>query len=109
MDEAGTNCQLSLPQSDGAPMTIDWRAVRAEFPVTERCIYLNTGWSGPQSRSVIRALEQRAEREAFDGPTTIDVRHEKALLVQEARRSFTSMIGAGEDEVALGYTTTEGV
>jgi L-cysteine/cystine lyase len=90
-------------------MTIDWRAIRAEYPVTERCIYLNTGWSGPQSRSVVRALEQRAEREAFDGPTTIDVRHEKALLVQAARRAFASMIGADDDEVALGYTTTEGV
>src|SRR5206468_2838287 len=59
--------------------------------------------------SVVRALEQRAEREAFDGPTTIDVRHEKALLVQSARRVFASMIGADDDEVALGYTTTEGV
>ena len=90
-------------------MNIDWGAIRREFPVTERCIYLNTGWSGPQSRSVVSALEQRAEREAFDGPTTIDVRHEKALLVQAARRAFASTIGAGEDEVALGYTTTEGV
>src|SRR5213595_1419934 len=109
MDEAGTNCQLSPSSINGAFMTIDWRSVRREFPVTERCIYLNTGWSGPQSRSVVRALEQRAEREAFEGPTTIDVRHEKALLVQEARRAFASMIGADDDEVALGYTTTEGV
>ena len=90
-------------------MNVDWGAIRREFPVTERCIYLNTGWSGPQSRSVVSALEQRAEREAFDGPTTIDVRHEKALLVQAARRAFASTIGADEDEVALGYTTTEGV
>ena len=73
-------------------MNIDWGAIRREFPVTERCIYLNTGWSGPQSHSVVRALEQRAEREAFDGPTMIDVRHEKALLVQAARRAFASMI-----------------
>src|SRR5262245_42652682 len=89
--------------------SVDWRAVRAEFPVTERCIYLNTGWSGPQSRAVVRALEQRAEREAFDGPSMIDVRHEKALLVQAGRRAFASMIGADEEEVAVGYTTTEGV
>ncbi len=88
---------------------IDWASVRAEFPVAERCIYLNTGWSGPQSRAVVRAFEQRAEREAFDGPSMIDVRHEKALLVQAGRRAFASMIGADEDEVAVGYTTTEGV
>lgn len=90
-------------------MTIDWRAVRAQFPITERRIYLNTGWSGPSSRDVVRAMHQRLEREAFDGPTTLDVRHEKALLVRAVRQQIASLIHADDDEVALVYTTTEGV
>jgi len=90
-------------------MAIDWAEFRARFPVTERCIYLNTGWSGPSSRATVRAMQERLEREAFDGPTSLDVRHEKALLVGKARAAFAALIGADEDEVALGYTTTEGV
>lgn len=88
---------------------IDWAAFRAKFPVTERLIYLNTGWSGPSAREVVDALRQRAEREALEGPTTLVVRHEKALLVREARVSAARLIGADTDEIALMSTTTEGV
>ncbi len=90
-------------------MTIDWRAVRAAFPITERCIYLNTGWSGPSSRAVVAAMTARLEREAYDGPTTLEVRHEKGLLVRRVRQVFASLINADIDELALVYTTTEGV
>lgn len=90
-------------------MSIDWPAIRAQFPVTERCVYLNAGWSGPSSRDVVAAMWQRLEREAYDGPTSPDVRYEKAMLVRRARHGFASLIGADDDEVALTYTTTEGV
>ena len=68
---------------------------------------MNTGWSGPSTRAVVDAIQRRIEREAFDGPTTLEVRHEKALLVREARAALAGLIGA--DDVALMYTTTEGV
>lgn len=87
--------------------TPDWRAFRARFPVAERVVYMNTGWSGPSAREVVEAVQARLEREAFDGPTTLEVRHEKALLVREARAALASLIGA--DDVALMYTTTEGI
>lgn len=90
-------------------MPIDFAAVRSAFPVTERCVYLNTGWAGPSSRAVVEAMTRRAEREAYDGPQSIDVRHEKALLVRGARERVARLIGADADEVALLYTTTEGV
>ncbi len=85
----------------------DWQAFRARFPVTERAVYLNTGWSGPSAREVVAAIQTRAEREAFDGPTTLEVRHEKALIVREARAALASLIGA--DDIALMNTTTEGI
>jgi L-cysteine/cystine lyase len=85
----------------------DWDAFRAQFPVTERLVYLNTGWSGPSARRVVEAVQSRIEREAYDGPTTLEVRHEKALLVQEARRALAGLIGA--DDVALMGSTTEAV
>jgi selenocysteine lyase/cysteine desulfurase len=86
-----------------------WQAFRARFPVTERAVYMNTGWSGPSTREVVQAVRSRLEREAFDGPTTLEVRHEKALLVRQARAALASLIGAGPDDVALMYTTTEGI
>jgi len=92
-----------------SPTTPDWPAFRARFPVTERAVYMNTGWSGPSAREVVLAIQSRLEREAFDGPTTLAVRHEKALLVREARASLASLIGAGPSGVALMYTTTEGI
>jgi L-cysteine/cystine lyase len=82
---------------------------RDAFPVTSRCVYLNTGWSGPSSTAVVEAMRRRVEREAFDGPTSPDVRHEKAELVCGARERAARLIGAGVDEVALTYTTTEGM
>lgn len=88
-------------------MTANWHAIRARFPITERCIYLNTGWSGPSSRDVVLAMQARLEREAYDGPTTPDVRNEKALLVGRVRHATASLIGAADDEVTLIYTTTE--
>jgi L-cysteine/cystine lyase len=88
---------------------IDWQGLRASFPITSRCVYLNTGWSGPSSTDVVAAMRKRAEREAYDGPASPEVRHEKALLVRRTRQAIASFIGADEDEVALTYTTTEGV
>jgi L-cysteine/cystine lyase len=82
---------------------------RTTFPITERCVYLNAGWSGPSSTAVVEAVQRRLEREAYDGPTSPDVRHEKAMLVRGVRERAARLIGADADEVALTYTTTEGM
>lgn len=79
------------------------------FPIADRLVYLNTGWSGPSSAAVVKAMRRRLEREAFDGPTSPDVRHEKALLVRGVRERAARLINADVDEVALTYTTTEGM
>lgn len=98
----------SPPHSDNA-QPVDWATFRTQFPIVDRCVYLNTGWSGPSARSVIAAMSARAEREAFDGPTSPDVRNEKGRLVHRVRAAFAGWIGADEDEIALTFTTTEGV
>jgi L-cysteine/cystine lyase len=98
--------------SDIAPRTAetpDWDAFRSLFPVTERLVYMNTGWSGPSCRQVVEAIRGRAEREAYDGPTSIEVRHEKVVLVRAARAALGGLVGADAEQIALLNTTTEGV
>ncbi len=82
---------------------------RSTFPITAERIYLNTGWSGPSSVAVVEAMRIRAEREAYFGPTSPDVRNEKATLVRGVRERVARLIGASLDEVALTYTTSEGM
>ncbi len=72
-------------------------------------MYLNTGWSGPSSTDVVEAMRGRAVREAYDGPTAPDVRFEKAELVRGVRERVARLIGADLDEIALMYTTAEGL
>ncbi len=79
------------------------------YPITERSVYLNTGWSGPSSTAVVEAMQRRLEREAYDGPTSPDVREEKANIVRGVRERAARLIGADLDEVALTYTTSEGM
>jgi L-cysteine/cystine lyase len=88
-------------------VTTDWSAVRAQFPIADRCVYLNTGWSAPSPRGVVDAVQHRLEREAYDGPTAPDVRNEKALLVGRVKEAVGALIGAEPDDLALIYTTTE--
>ena len=106
-DASGIIASVSTDAGPSEKVAPDWDAFRARFPVTERAVYMNTGWSGPSSREVVEAVQRRIEREAFGGPTSPEVRHEKALLVQEARAALASVIGA--EDVALMYSTTEGM
>ena len=98
-----------MASGDPSVSMTDWSSLRARFPVTERVVYMNTGWSGPCAQDVVEAMNARAEREASYGPTTLEVRHEKGLLVREARSALADLIGADPDELALTYTTTEGI
>jgi L-cysteine/cystine lyase len=88
---------------------MDWNSIRARFPITERMIYLNTGWAGPSPREAVVTMQQRTEREAYDGPQSLHVRSEKAELINRVRHAVASLIGADDDELALIYTTTEGM
>jgi selenocysteine lyase/cysteine desulfurase len=87
----------------------DWANIRARFPIVERSIYLNTGWAGPSPREAVVAMQQRVEREAYEGPQSLEVRYEKAQIIESVRHGVASLIGADDDELALIYTTTEGM
>ena len=76
--------------------------VRASFPVTEELTYLNTASVGPIPTPVHDALHAYADgkmrrRGGASGPSPRD----------RAVAGFGQLFGAGEDEIALLYSTTD--
>ncbi len=88
------------PRSAGA----DPLGVRGDCPAADEFTYLNTSYIGLIPRPVLDAgrtwLDHRAHQ-----PFTVGQMLAKA---DETRRAFAQLINAGDDEVGLLYSTTEG-
>lgn len=84
-------------------------ALRAELPVTDNLVYLNTGSVGPLPRRTVAAMAAASERELREGrigAAAIRVGREAEARV---RRAVAAVVGASEEEIALTHYTTEGV
>src|SRR3954451_7768178 len=82
---------------------------RAEFPVLERVVYLNTGTDGPVPRRGYEAAEAQLRRELTEGRLG---RPHFDLLMERAgslRFGLAQALGCAETEVALTPSTTDGV
>ncbi len=86
--------------------SIQWGRYRAEFPITERYIYLNNAAVGPISTRV---------REAIDGLSR-DMQREGMLCgerlferIEEIRRNVARFVGAEPREIAFTKNTNQGV
>jgi len=88
---------------------MDVAGLRAQIPVTQRLIYMNTGWSGPSPRPVVEAIIRQLELEAQEGPTARPVLEEKMGLFQRARQALARLLGADPLEIALTQNTTQGI
>ncbi|MYC98169.1 MAG: aminotransferase class V-fold PLP-dependent enzyme [Gammaproteobacteria bacterium] len=101
----GAESASGTPSSGSAPPSLaldDPLGVRAGFPVTEELAYLNTASVGPIPIPVRDALYAYADGKmrrqgAGSGPSPR----------QRAVAGFGGLFGAGEDEVALLYSTTD--
>jgi selenocysteine lyase/cysteine desulfurase len=88
--------------SDG----VDWRRVRADFPVTERLAYLNSAGAGPVPRAALDAAMQ-FYRETLE---TGDKRWFDWLERRErARAAIATLINAEPDEIAFTTNTSTGM
>ncbi len=96
---------VAQPGTAGPAATADDPlGVRGDFPVVEEGVYLNCAYIAPSPLPVVEAV-----REFLDAK----IRSPRSLgaMVDEshaARRKFARLIGAGEHEVALLYSTSEG-
>jgi len=85
---------------------INWDDFRKEFPVTEKCAYLNTAAAGPLSRSVMQAGAEYYRQMMADGDVHWDEWRERVEVV---RQQIARFINAEPDEVALTTNTSSGM
>lgn len=87
-------------------MTINWREVRAQFPVTEKYAYLNTAAAGPLARATTDAASEYYRQMMADGDSGWD----RWLEERERVRSVVAkLINAEPDEIGFTTNTSSGM
>ena len=90
-------------------MTVDWRDVRARFPVLERYAYLNAGTFGPLARSTVEAISSLRTWEAQHGRGGRAYFDEMLASRVRVRALLAEQIRVPAANVALTESTTQGV
>ena len=81
---------------------------RAQFPVLERCAYLNAGTNGPLARTTVEAFVAAAERDLHAGRSGKAYVDRILALREEARQSIAAVLAVEPAYVALVDSTTRG-
>ncbi|HET8555913.1 MAG TPA: aminotransferase class V-fold PLP-dependent enzyme [Gaiellaceae bacterium] len=81
---------------------------RAQFPVLERCAYLNAGSNGPLPRAAVDAARARLERDLAEGRSGLAWVEEIGALRERIRAGIAAVLGTSADLVALTDSTTRG-
>ena len=85
-------------------------AIRAELPVVERQVYLNSGTAGPLPRRTAAAIAAANERQLLDGRASFRPYIEEYFpLLADVRAGIARLLGAGAEEIALTHHTSEGM
>jgi L-cysteine/cystine lyase len=84
-------------------------AIRAELPVTQTLIFMNTGTNGPIPRRSHDALIQYAQTELTEGRVGHATYMRLFELLEQARAHMATVLGCDPLEIALTHNTTEGM
>lgn len=86
-------------------MTI-WKEIRKDFPITQKCIYLDHAAGGPIPRPVLEEI-QRFQKENAEGADF----HWLDWMARrdEARKTVADFIGAEPEEIAFTSSTSHGM
>jgi len=90
-----------LPAFDGSDADAFWRAVRAQYPLLDDPVYLNTGGLGPVSHPVLDIVDTVTRQLQEHSETGHD-------LFEPARESMAGFLGALQEEVCFTRNATEG-
>jgi L-cysteine/cystine lyase len=85
------------------------RALRAEFPVFDRFLYLNAGMAGPVPTRGIAAAQAQCEIEVLRGRSGNEHWDNILVLFSRLRERYARALGCSANEVALTRATTDGV
>ncbi len=94
-------------RDDTRPVTPE--ELRASMPALERTVYLNTGAAGPSPESVVEAMSETAQRQAYRAPAEGGAYAAATETFDAAREAAADLLGAAPSEVALTDSTTDGV
>ena len=83
--------------------------LRGQFPVCQKMIYVNTGWSGPSPVPVVEAIKERLVYEMEQGPTSPEVYESGREIQSKAREAVAQLLNASPDEICHTENTTEGL
>ncbi|MFB6302935.1 MAG: aminotransferase class V-fold PLP-dependent enzyme [Haloferacaceae archaeon] len=83
--------------------------LRADIPVCERGVYLNTGASGPAPRRVVEATTGFVEHHEYEAPIGEGAYRVAYETFDEARAAVAAFLGADPDEIALTQSTADGI
>lgn len=78
----------------------------SEFPMLERCIYLNTASIGLVPKRVAEAFREFSESLMVEGTAYLDEEKEERVF-DELRTAASKLLGCGEDEIAVFTSVTE--
>jgi L-cysteine/cystine lyase len=83
--------------------------LRAEFPVLERCAYLNAGTNGPVPRRAFEAAEAALREQLEQGRSSKAWFERQIERIDELRERAAKLLGATQADVALTGSTTDGI
>jgi L-cysteine/cystine lyase len=87
---------------------VTFEEARAQFPVLERCAYLNAGSNGPLPRAAVDAARARLERDLAEGRSGLAWVEEIGAMRERIRVGIAAVLGTSADFVALTDSTTRG-
>jgi L-cysteine/cystine lyase len=88
---------------------MDASTFRAQFPVLERCAYLNAGTTGPVPAKAVEAARDQLERQGADARSGRPYFSATMERASSARAAYAEVLGCASEEVALTGSTTDGV
>jgi cysteine desulfurase / selenocysteine lyase len=87
-------------------MRVDWTNIRAQFPVTQSSVYLNTAAAGPLARTTAEAGTFYYEQMMNDGDVHWD---EWLARREEVRAKVAAFINAEPEEIGFTTNTSSGM
>ena len=83
--------------------------VRADFPLTNKKIYMNNGSVAPTPMSTIKAITDMFVKYSIEGPDSKIVNEFVTSLTNELRSRIATLIKCEPEEIIFTQSTTEGI